>query len=70
MEGRFFMESLCLYEPQGGWPGPEWFRPDDWKSPKVYEFKQMTISYRLHMQVLIYNEELSEVYLVEDLGGK
>ena len=69
-EASWEREGMCLYEPQGGRPGPEWFRPDDWKSPKVYEFKQRSISYRLHMQVLIYNEELSEAYLVEDLGGK
>lgn len=63
-------EGLSLYSIYGdGRSGPEWFRPNDWKSPEVYRFKEMTIEYRRHMQILIYNGELAEAYFVEYQAG-
>jgi hypothetical protein len=63
-------ESLYLYAPYKGRPGPAWFKPNDWDSPKVYVFKERNISYQEHNQILIYNEELAEAYLVEYQEGR
>lgn len=62
-------ESLGLYPRYEGRPGPAWFKPNDWDSPKVYVFKERNISYQQQIQILIYNEELDEAYLVEYFEG-
>jgi len=62
-------EGILLY-PSYGRPGPKWFRPDQWKNPKVYRFRERNTSYREHLQVLIYNEELGEAYLIERYEGR
>jgi len=62
-------ESLYLYAPYKGRPGPAWFKPNDWDNPKVYKFKERTIEYREQIQILIYNEELDEAYIVEYQEG-
>jgi hypothetical protein len=49
---------------------PKWFRPDQWKNPKVYRYRERDTSYRLHLQVLIYNEEVGEAYLIERYTGR
>ncbi len=59
-------EGLSLYDPG---QGPEWFRPQEWSQSCVYRFKERNTKYREHMQVLIYNEELGEAYLVEYQEG-
>jgi hypothetical protein len=65
--GPSYGESYQLYPPGG--PEPEWFRPNDWKDPKAYRFKERLANYRQHMQVLIYNEEVGEAYFVEYQEG-
>lgn len=62
-------ESLDLYPQYKGYPGPAWFKPNDWVSPKVYSFNERTIEYWKHIQILIYNEELDEAYIVEYYEG-
>jgi len=62
-------ESLYLYAPYNGRPEPEWFKPNDWDSPKVYVFKERNISYQQQIQILIYNEKLAEAYLVDYQEG-
>lgn len=62
-------EGLSLYELYDGRPGPEWFRPNDWESPKVYVFKERVGHYQEHIQILIYNEEADEAYCVEHQEG-
>jgi hypothetical protein len=61
--------SLTVYSPSEGRPGPKWFRPDQWDNSKVYFFKDMFGSYQSHWQVLIFNEELAEAYVVEYQEG-
>ncbi len=62
-------EGLSLYKPYDGRAGPEWFRPNDWESPKVWVFKERSVSYLEHIQILIYNEQLAEAYVVEHQDG-
>jgi hypothetical protein len=59
--------SLPLYEPYDGRPGPEWFRPQDWHSPEAYAFQEQRD--REHIQILLYNEQLNQVYFIEYKGG-
>jgi hypothetical protein len=60
-------EALPLYRHGKG--APAWFRPNDWKNPKAYRHKERQTNYREHMQILIYNEELGEAYLIEYQEG-
>jgi len=62
-------ESIPLYVSTGR-AEPKWFRPDQWKNPKVYRFRERNTSYREHLQVLIYNEEIDEAYLIERYEGR
>ncbi len=49
---------------------PEWFRPNDWKSPKVYSISEKWgRSRRYRTNVLIFNEDLAEAYFFERLPG-
>ena len=63
-------KSLYLYAPYEGRPEPIWFKPNDWDSPKVYCFRERTINNREHIQFLIYNEDIDEVYIVEYQEGR
>jgi len=62
-------ESLGLYPQYKRRPGPVWFKPNDWDSPKVYSFEERTVSYQKQIQILIYNEDLDEAYLVDYYEG-
>ena len=62
-------EGQSLYKPYDGRPGPEWFRPNDWESPKVYVFKERVGHYQAHIQILIYNEEVDEAYCIKYQQG-
>ena len=62
-------ESLLLYHLSKGQLDPERFRLDDWDSPNVYGFTDMTITYRKHIQILMYNDKLGEAYFVEYQAG-
>jgi len=49
---------------------PEWFRPNDWTSPKVYVVREKHgKSTRYKTKVLIFDEKLEEAYFVEYLQG-
>jgi len=58
-------EELWLYPPSHGGLAPDWFRPNDWNSPKAYRYKERQPNYRQHMQVLVYNDERGEAYFIE-----
>lgn len=62
-------EGLSLYPRYKGRPGPAWFKPNDWDSPKVYIFKERYVSYQKHIQFFIYNEDIDEAYLIEYQEG-
>jgi len=67
MEDPSSGEYLLLY--LSGRRKPEWFRLEQWSNPKGYRFREMSISYQEHLQVLIYNEQLAEAYFIEHKGG-
>ena len=67
MEAPSSGEYLLLY--LSGRRKPEWFRLEQWDNPKAYRFREMSISYQEHLQVLIYNEQLAEAYFIEHKGG-
>jgi hypothetical protein len=62
-------EAVGLYIGTQGQVAPDWFRPDEWPNPKCYRLKERNIRYRLHIQVVIYNEDVGEAYLLEYLEG-
>ena len=62
-------ESLGLYRPYDGQPGPVWFRPDKYDDPRVYTLVERSLRNRDHMQVLIYDENVPEAYFVEYQEG-
>ena len=62
-------ESLPLYRVSEGQLGPDWFRPAEWANPKCYEFRESNLDYREHIQVLIYNEDIGEAFVVEYQEG-
>jgi hypothetical protein len=62
-------ESLHLCSSRRYRTGPSWFWPNDWPGAKAYRFKEMSVGYRPHFQIIIYNEELAEAYCVEYQAG-
>ncbi len=49
---------------------PEWFRPNEWTSPKVHVVREKHgKSTRYKTKVLIFDEKLEEAYFVEYLQG-
>ena len=56
--------SLLLYRLHSGETVPDWFRLDQWDSPKVY----VVWSKRYRLRLLVYNKELSEAYFIDYLG--
>jgi hypothetical protein len=46
---------------------PSWFRPELWKNPKAYAFQEQHD--RKHIQILLYNEQLNQVYFIEYKEG-
>jgi hypothetical protein len=51
-----------LYNRRFGEHTPEWFKLDEWKSPKVYVFSRQDVT---RNRVLVYNEELGEAYFID-----
>jgi len=62
-------QSMIVYKDYDQRP-PEWFRPNDWNSPKVYSISEKWgRSRRYRTNVLIFNEDLEEAYFFEDVPG-
>jgi len=56
--------GLCLlYAPAMGVVPPDWFKPNEWQSPKV--FVRERVGGKDRTQILIYDEDLSEAYFIE-----
>ncbi len=62
-------ESMSLYSTSAENPEPKWFRPADWAGAKGYRFKEMTVRYRAHIQIIVYNEQLGRAYCIEYQAG-
>lgn len=62
--------GLPLYTKERQQDAPEWFRPNDWTSPKVYVVtEKYGRSNRDETKVLIFSEGAEEAYFVEYLQG-
>ncbi len=56
--------GFTLYRLHSGETEPEWFRLEQWDSPKVYVVE----SKRYRIRILVYNDDLSEAYFIDYLN--